>query len=132
MKYGQPFLRSLSNFPILRLSIERVYGEIATEDEYPHGIPYLKAIPDFRILIADTLKTHFARCHVVHPLFIDGIREYLRELRGYSDVKGLVRQAKSAVNLIRPDHRDAERQAREVLKALGRTPGCDIAFEIEN
>lgn len=116
--------------PILRLSIKRVFGEIVVDDEYSHHIPYLKAIPAFRDFI-DTRLRHFA-CSSPHNVIIDGIREYLRELRDYSDVKGLVRQAKSAVNLIRPDHRDAERKARGVLKALERTPGCDIGFEIEN
>lgn len=115
------------NLPILRLSIEDMVGGIVVDDDYSMHLPYLKAIPAFRDFIISQLN-HFARTGKSDPLIINGIKQYIKELRGYSSVKSLVRQAKSAVNTLQHEHPAAEAMARAILAALGRTPGTDIGF----
>ncbi len=119
-----------TNLPILRLSLSMNGGEVDVNDEYTTHLPYLKAIPKFRDYLDGRLR-HFAQTNR-DRIVIGGIREYSEELRGYSNVRGLVRQAKSCVNAIRPDQQYAEQQARAVLAAIGEIPGTNVQVEFRD
>jgi hypothetical protein len=127
VQYRETVYKSL---PVLRLSLNMNSGEVDVNDEYTTHLPYLKAIPKFRDYLDGRLR-HFAQINR-DRIVIGGIREYLEELRTYSDVKGLVRQAKSCVNAIRPDQFYAEQRARAVLDAMAEIPGTDVQIEFRD
>ena len=119
------------SLPILRLTIEDYWeGEVHTYDDCTHLIPYPKAIPAFRIYIDGWLRKYATTPPEVPEFVRKGIVSYLKDLHGFSDVKRLVRQAKSQVNMLNDQRKGAEQKARAVLAALEVTPDSDVLFEI--
>jgi len=119
------------DLPILRLTIEDFSeGEVYADGDYTHHIAYLKAIPAFRLYIDGWLRRYAMTLPGMPEFVSKGIMSYLNNLRGFSDVKSLVRQAKSRVNRLNDQQKGAEQEARAVLAALGVTPDVDVLFEV--
>lgn len=123
---------TLNDIPILRLTIEMdVYDEgtdVWVDDEYCHLIPYLKPVKEFRHLLELELPLLFANESAVIKA---GAEKYLEESRDFSELKSLVRQAKSCVNALKPERKGAERIARSILLAMDKTPQIDVIFQKE-
>ncbi|MFZ1719758.1 MAG: hypothetical protein WAU28_00225 [Candidatus Moraniibacteriota bacterium] len=124
--------KKYKQLPILKLSMSADYGEVDVNDKYTAFLPYLKASPNCRGFI----DYHLQQCVLVgrEQLFRKGLDEYLKALRTYDDVKGMMRQAKTCVShWSRPDdYAETERRARTILAAFGRTPEFDIQVEFRD
>lgn len=119
------------NLPILRLTIE-VIGDVDcyydVTDDYSNVIPYLKLVPGFRMHVSCWIRKFLSTSTA--PLFVkDGAMVFLKDLDSYSDIEGIIRQAKSAANRLSPNQKGDYQKARAVLAALGVTPNMDIGFE---
>ncbi len=128
------------NLPILRLSytrelVDQDSYEIEVDDEYPSSyfIPYLKGIPAFRAYLILFLRDAIATAPASQRgILAQVVSVYMSQLRQYSDVKSIVRQAKTCVNSLNPERKNAEQQARAVLEIMERTPTMDISFEVRS
>ena len=128
-----------TGIPLLRLIIDLMDGgviddqgdiaEVYVEDEFFHPIPYLKPVRAFRnaleaelVLLINTNPS---------PVIKAGAEEYLEEIRTFSELKGLVRQAKTCVNALKPERKGAERMARAIMEAMNVMPTTDTEFRME-
>ncbi len=120
------------DLPIVRLMVCDLDGEVYVDDEYANMIPYFKPVAAFRSFLISALPRleHTMPGWCVGGIFNKGVAVYVRELSTYSDVKSLVGQAKTAVNMLDAKKKDAETAARAVLSVLGKTPTTDMKFQV--
>lgn len=111
--------------PIVRLTIWRSDpDDLLVVDEFSRVIPYLKPVSGFRAFLMGTLQRKLTEIEEGSFDFVvvDGIRAYIAELNTFQEARSLLRQAKQAVNELKPDKPDSARKALKVLEALEVNP----------
>jgi hypothetical protein len=117
------------NLPLVRLIVELIDcgdedSDVMVTDEYSSFIPYLKPIKTFREALGQELQRLYKE--LGYPAN-SGIKEYLEQLRSFSEIKSLVREVKSRVNRLRPEKSDPV-VVRKIFVALGENPSMDNRF----
>jgi hypothetical protein len=116
------------NIPILRLTIDADNEDAFVDDNYMLLLPYLKPIKAFREVLEASL---LSLCNHESAVIRVGAESYLREIKTFSEVKSLVRQAKGCINNLKPEKKESEFLARKVLEVMNVTPSTDIEFSVE-
>ena len=93
-------------------------------DEYSSFLPYLKPIKAFREALGQELNR--LNSELGYPVNL-GIKEYLEELRSFSEIKSMVREVKSRVNRLKPEKADIK-VIRKIFVALDENPSVDNRF----
>lgn len=117
------------NLPLVRLLVELIDcgegdGEVMVTEEYSSLLPYLKPIEAFREALGQEL--HRLNSEMGYPVNL-GIKEYLKELRSFSEIKSLVREVKSRINRMRPEKADPK-VIRKIFDILEECPSVDNRF----
>ena len=117
-----------TNLPLVRLHIEHIDpdedGGVIVNDEYSSFLPYLKPIKAFREALGQELNR--LNSELGYPVNL-GIKEYLEELRSFSEIKSMVREVKSRVNRLKPEKADIK-VIRKIFVALDENPSVDNRF----